>query len=64
MSDSSDRTLFVRTILQLGRGLGLTVTAEGVEEQGQRDLLIAEGCTHGQGFLFSAAVPRNAPNCF
>jgi EAL domain-containing protein (putative c-di-GMP-specific phosphodiesterase class I) len=48
---------FVWTIMQLGHGLKMTVTAEGVEDVEQRDRLIAEGCTQGQGFLFSEAVP-------
>ncbi len=60
MSESADRMLFVRTILELGHGLGLTVTAEGIEEPEQRQLLLAEGCTQGQGFLFSKAVPPEA----
>ncbi len=54
---AADRTLFVHTIVQLGRGLGMAVTAEGIEDSDQRDSLIAEGCTQGQGFLFSEAVP-------
>lgn len=63
MSESADRMLFVRTILELGRGLGLTVTAEGIEEPEQRQLLVNEGCTRGQGFLFSKAVPaETVPN--
>jgi diguanylate cyclase (GGDEF)-like protein len=60
MSKSADRMLFVRTILELGHGLGLRVTAEGIEEPEQRQLLLAEGCTQGQGFLFSKAVPPEA----
>jgi len=60
MGESADRMLFVRTILELGRGLGLTITAEGIEEPEQRELLITEGCTQGQGFLFSEAVPAAA----
>ena len=59
MEDGEDRTLFVRTILQLGMGLGMTVTAEGIEEKDQRDSLIAEGCDLGQGYLYSAAIPSD-----
>jgi len=57
LDESPDRIAFVRTIMQLGRGLGMTVTAEGVEESAQVSSLIAEGCTLGQGFLFSEAIP-------
>jgi predicted signal transduction protein with EAL and GGDEF domain len=59
LDGSDDRALFVRTIVELGRGLGMKVTAEGVEEERQRDALVAEGCTQGQGYLFSAAVPAD-----
>jgi EAL domain-containing protein (putative c-di-GMP-specific phosphodiesterase class I) len=60
MNGDSDRAAFVRTIMQLGRGLGMTVTAEGVESPEQLRSLIAEGCTQGQGFLFSEAVPAES----
>lgn len=46
----------VKGLLELGRTLGLEVVAEGVESDVQRQALIAEGCAHGQGFLFSQAV--------
>ena len=42
--------------MALGRGLGLTVTAEGIETRGELDALMIEGCEEGQGFLFSKAV--------
>ncbi len=29
------------------------IIAEGVETEAQRNFLINEGCTHGQGFLYS-----------
>jgi EAL domain-containing protein (putative c-di-GMP-specific phosphodiesterase class I) len=38
-------------ILDLGRHLGLTPVAEGVERAQQRDVLIELGCELGQGFL-------------
>ena len=45
------------TIIALARGLGLTVVAEGVETEGQRELLEQEGCAQGQGWLFAHAMP-------
>ena len=57
LTGNPDRIEFVRAIMQLGRGLGMTVTAEGIEDPGQLRSLIEEGCTQGQGFLFSEAVP-------
>lgn len=44
-------------IVSLGQHLGMTVTAEGIEEREQADVLAALGCTIGQGFLYGAAVP-------
>ena len=45
------------TVVQLGRRLGLEVIAEGVETEAQRSFLLAIGCRHYQGFLFSPALP-------
>lgn len=41
----------VRAVVGLARTLGLRCTAEGVETEGQRRLLTAEGCSHLQGYL-------------
>ncbi|MFO1072172.1 MAG: EAL domain-containing protein [Geminicoccaceae bacterium] len=41
----------VRSVLSLGRALGLAVTAEGVETEGQLRILRAEGCDEVQGYL-------------
>ncbi len=53
--DSSNAAI-VGAITGLGRRLGLTVLAEGVERQSQLDLLAAEGCQEMQGFFFSPPV--------
>jgi diguanylate cyclase (GGDEF)-like protein len=49
----------VRSTVQLGRTLDLTVIAEGVENQVQRQLLWQMGCTLGQGHLFATALPAD-----
>jgi diguanylate cyclase (GGDEF)-like protein len=59
MSASPENAVIVRTIVDLGHGLGMQITAEGVEDQEQRAALIADGCRHGQGFLFSKAIPAD-----
>ena len=46
-------------IIKLGRGLNMTVLAEGIETQGQLERLRQMGCELGQGFLFSPAVPND-----
>jgi EAL domain-containing protein (putative c-di-GMP-specific phosphodiesterase class I) len=57
LDDSADSRVIVRAILGLAKGFGLTTTAEGVENAGQLAYLVANGCTEGQGYLFSKAVP-------
>jgi EAL domain-containing protein (putative c-di-GMP-specific phosphodiesterase class I) len=47
----------VRSVVALGRDLGLDVVAEGVEHLDQRDALADMGCPSAQGFLFSPALP-------
>ena len=44
-------------IISLGRALGLTVVAEGVETRQQQKILTEELCDQLQGFLFSRPVP-------
>ncbi|MET9432429.1 aminotransferase class I/II-fold pyridoxal phosphate-dependent enzyme [Streptomyces sp. NPDC003036] len=43
----------VEGIVRIADVLGLQVIAEGIENPGQRDLLAAMGCRHGQGYLFA-----------
>jgi diguanylate cyclase len=47
----------VRTVLALGRSLGMPVLAEGIETQAQWQFLAREGCEKGQGYLFAKPVP-------
>jgi EAL domain-containing protein (putative c-di-GMP-specific phosphodiesterase class I) len=47
----------VRTVLALGRSLGMPVLAEGIETQAQWQFLAHEGCDKGQGYLFAKPVP-------
>jgi diguanylate cyclase (GGDEF)-like protein/PAS domain S-box-containing protein len=48
----------IRSIVSLGKGLGVTITAEGVETEAELSCLRAEGCDEGQGYLFSRARPH------
>jgi len=43
----------VRAMIELGHGLGLTVTAEGIETQSERDFLAQSGCDVMQGYFAS-----------
>lgn len=50
----------VRAIVTLGHGLGLRVTAEGVENEAQFRLLYSAGCDSAQGFLVGRPVHAKA----
>jgi diguanylate cyclase (GGDEF)-like protein len=60
LADRTARAIVVGTIA-FARAAGVMIVAEGIEEQRQADLLLALGCTHGQGYLFGAAGPTAAP---
>jgi len=47
----------VRTVIELAHGLGLSVTAEGVETAAQEQVLKRWGCDIVQGFLHSRPAP-------
>lgn len=47
-------------ILSLGRHLGLTTVAEGIEREDQRELLVELGCDLGQGYLLSRPLDAAA----
>jgi diguanylate cyclase (GGDEF)-like protein len=52
-------TLLTKTIVQVGRDLGMQVVAEGIEQPRQLAELKEMGCGYGQGFL--VARPMGAP---
>ncbi len=56
MAESQQSRKIVNTILSLATELGLTVVAEGVEHMEDAEYLRQQGCTYGQGFLYSKAV--------
>ncbi len=56
LTDAYDSAI-ARSVIDLGRNLGLGVIAEGVESGAQRDFLAANGCQNYQGYLFSRPLP-------
>ncbi|MFO8140873.1 MAG: EAL domain-containing protein, partial [Marinobacter sp.] len=52
LSESGDASL-VRAIINMAHSLGLTVIAEGVEQEAQTHFLKHEGCDYSQGYFYS-----------
>ena len=52
LPSDADDVAIVKMIHQLAHTLGMSVVAEGVENEGQRDHLMALGCDYFQGYLF------------
>lgn len=50
MADDRQARAIVQAVIGLGRGLGLTVVAEGVETEAQMAMLRLEGCSQVQGY--------------
>ena len=65
LTQEGSARVLVHALIQMGLGLGVDVTAEGVETRQQLELMRAEGCTQVQGYLIAAAKPaaevRNRP---
>ena len=56
---SKESMSIVRAVIGLGKSLGITTIAEGVETEAQLDKLRAKGCTQVQGYLFSRPKPAS-----
>jgi diguanylate cyclase (GGDEF)-like protein/PAS domain S-box-containing protein len=54
---TSSSLAVIRAIISLGSSLGMSVVAEGVETEHQRDLLCQAGCHGLQGYLFGRPRP-------
>ncbi|MEE2525302.1 EAL domain-containing protein [Hyphobacterium sp. HN65] len=56
MASSPSATKVVESVLQLARHFGMTVVAEGIEDEETARLLADMGCDYGQGFRFAGAL--------
>jgi diguanylate cyclase (GGDEF)-like protein len=57
LPDDSEDKAIAQAIISMGKALGLTVIAEGVETVEQETFLRDHACDEMQGFLFSKPVP-------
>lgn len=57
LEDSSADATITQAVITMAHGLGLKVTAEGVETAGQLRVLKGQGCDEVQGYLIGRPVP-------
>ncbi len=57
MTIDAGTAAIVQAIATLGRSLAMRITAEGIENEQQFELLHAMGCDEGQGYLLGHPVP-------
>ena len=60
LSEADGCTAIVKAVMDLGLGLGMSTTAEGVETVEQLAYLRREGCVEAQGYLISPPRPASA----
>jgi EAL domain-containing protein (putative c-di-GMP-specific phosphodiesterase class I)/GGDEF domain-containing protein len=53
IENDKDKQAIVKAVVDVAHALSMRVVAEGIENQEQRDLLLALNCDLGQGYLFS-----------
>lgn len=57
LEHSADARAIVQAVVSLAHALGLTVVAEGVETEGQRDILAGLDCDELQGYFYARPMP-------
>ncbi|MFU1517705.1 EAL domain-containing protein [Vreelandella alkaliphila] len=61
--DQDSRALAITlSVVDLGKQLGMTVVAEGIENAAQQTLLVEAGCPAGQGYYISRPLTAQAFN--
>ena len=55
--EDEDDVAITKAIIALGQSLNLTLIAEGVETQEQRDFIVENGCEYIQGYFYSRPLP-------
>ncbi len=60
VDQSRDSENIIGAIIAMAHGLGLKIVAEGVERQGQLNVLQQAGCDSAQGFWFARPLPLDS----
>jgi EAL domain-containing protein (putative c-di-GMP-specific phosphodiesterase class I) len=60
IDQDKDALAITISIIELGKRLGLTVVAEGIETAAQHDMLVEAGCAVGQGYFISRPLTAGA----
>ncbi len=60
LSEADAGAVITRGLLEIARGLGIWVVAEGIEERSQAEQLLALDCKSGQGYYFARPMDRQA----
>ncbi len=57
LAENKEDQILVKSAIDLGHNLGMTIVAEGVEDESCLAVLKAQGCDLAQGYLFSPPLP-------
>lgn len=63
-TEASHAIKIVRAVTDLGKSLGMSVVAEGIESEDEAELMINAGCNELQGYFFSRPVQTAAIDAF
>ncbi|MFN3503173.1 MAG: EAL domain-containing protein, partial [Allorhizobium sp.] len=60
LADAGSGSVITKGLLDIARGLGIWVIAEGIEEEAQAEHLLSLDCKAGQGYYFSRPMDRDS----
>src|SRR5690606_19177636 len=60
LASRTDSQGIIQAVIGLGRSLGMSTTAEGIETEEQLAMVREHGCSEVQGYLFSPPLPSAA----
>jgi EAL domain-containing protein (putative c-di-GMP-specific phosphodiesterase class I) len=64
LSNNPEGSAIIHTLVQLGKALSIETLAEGIEQERELSVLLAEQCDSGQGFLFARPLDAEHAEAF